>query len=88
MAHLSEKDFMYSPFLAKTNNNIWVAITESDLDEYPGMFYQGTSSYILKAAFDARMVLGIAPYVLRFTIGTCKFQHPSGIFRRQGTRFI
>lgn len=50
---LSGKDFMYSPVLAKTNDNIWMAITESDLDDYPGMFLQGTSTDILQATFAA-----------------------------------
>ncbi|HEX3769048.1 MAG TPA: glycoside hydrolase family 97 N-terminal domain-containing protein, partial [Puia sp.] len=48
---LSEKDFMYSPVLVRTNENVWMAITESDLDDYPGMFLQGTSGNILKASF-------------------------------------
>ena len=50
---LSGNDFMYSPVLAKTNDNIWMAITESDLDDYPGMFLQGTSTDILQAVFAA-----------------------------------
>src|SRR4029077_3829035 len=39
---LSGNEFMYSPVLTKTNDNSWVAITESDLDDYPGMFLRGT----------------------------------------------
>ena len=50
---LSGNDFMYSPVLAKTNDNIWMVITESDLDDYPGMFLQGTTTDILQAAFAA-----------------------------------
>ena len=50
---LSGNDFMYTPVLAKTNDNIWMAITESDLDDYPGMFLQGTSTDNLQAAFAA-----------------------------------
>jgi alpha-glucosidase len=50
---LSGNDFMYTPVLAKTNENIWMAITESDLDDYPGMFLQGTSTDILQAVFAA-----------------------------------
>ncbi len=46
-------DYMYSPVLVNTNNNIKVAITESDLDDYPGMFLRGTSSNILSSAFAA-----------------------------------
>ena len=50
---VSGNDFMYSPVLVKTHDNIWMAITESDLDDYPGMFLQGTSTDILQAAFAA-----------------------------------
>ena len=50
---LTGNDFMYSPVLAKTSDEIWLAITESDLDDYPGMFLQGTSADILQAAFAA-----------------------------------
>jgi alpha-glucosidase len=53
---LSENDFMYSPVLTKTSDDIWVSLTESDLDDYPGMFFQGTSTDQLHAAF--------APYPL------------------------
>jgi alpha-glucosidase len=35
---LSDKDFMYSPVLIKTSDEIFIAVTESDLDDYPGMF--------------------------------------------------
>ncbi|HLA59688.1 MAG TPA: glycoside hydrolase family 97 catalytic domain-containing protein, partial [Puia sp.] len=48
---LTGNDFMYSPVLVKTNDSIWVALTESDLDDYPGMFLQGTSIDNLKGAF-------------------------------------
>ncbi len=52
----SDKDLMYSPVLVNTNDNIKVAITESDLDDYPGMFLKGNSSNSLQSAF--------APYPL------------------------
>jgi alpha-glucosidase len=66
---LSENDFMYSPVLLKTNDNMWMAITESDLDDYPGMFLQGTSTDILQAAFAAypleeKMVDGEYPEII------------------------
>lgn len=54
--NLSPGDYMYSPVLVNTTNDIKVAITESDLDDYPGMFLQGKSSNTLQAAF--------APYPL------------------------
>jgi alpha-glucosidase len=63
---LSEKDFMYSPVLLKTSNNIFIALTESDLDDYPGMFLRGTGSDALQGVFAAypleeRMVDGDYP---------------------------
>ena len=39
---LSNNDYMFNPVLVNTNDNIKVAITESDLDDYPGMFLKGT----------------------------------------------
>lgn len=53
---LSVNDLMYSPVLVNTTDNIKVAITESDLDDYPGMFLKGNSSNSLQSAF--------APYPL------------------------
>ncbi len=52
---LSGNDYMFNPVLVNTQN-IKVAITESDLDDYPGMFLKGTSSNSLQSAF--------APYPL------------------------
>ena len=50
---LSGNDFMYSPVLTKTSGELFVALTESDLDDYPGMFLQGTGRDALQAAFAA-----------------------------------
>jgi alpha-glucosidase len=50
---LSGKDFMYSPVLTKTSGELFVAVTESDLDDYPGMFLQGTGRDALQGAFAA-----------------------------------
>ena len=50
---LSQDDYMFSPVLVKTVNGIFVAITESDLNDYPGMFLQGTGTDELKGAFAA-----------------------------------
>jgi alpha-glucosidase len=58
---LSDNEYMYSPVLVNTNDNIKVAVTESDLDDYPGMFLRGTSSNTLTAAF--------APYPLEERVG-------------------
>jgi alpha-glucosidase len=52
----STNDYMFTPVLTETSNNIKVAITESDLDDYPGMFLRGTSSNSFQSAF--------APYPL------------------------
>ena len=48
---LSANDYMYSPVLVNTANNIKIAITESDLDDYPGMFIKGTGTNTLSSAF-------------------------------------
>jgi len=50
---LSDNDFMYSPVLIKTSAEVYVAITESDLDDYPGMFLKGTTTDALHGAFAA-----------------------------------
>ncbi|MEJ0103925.1 MAG: glycoside hydrolase family 97 protein [Bacteroidota bacterium] len=41
----------YSPLLIVPESNPKIAITESDLEEYPGMFFTGTGSAVLKAVF-------------------------------------
>lgn len=46
----SNNDYMFTPVLAETNN-IKVAITESNLDDYPGMFLKGTSANAFTSAF-------------------------------------
>jgi alpha-glucosidase len=50
---LSVKDFMFSPVLVKTGSGLFVALTESDLDDYPGMFLQGQGTDALRGAFAA-----------------------------------
>ena len=50
---LSDSNYMFSPVLVKTADGIFVALTESDLDDYPGMFLQGTGTAELKGAFAA-----------------------------------
>jgi alpha-glucosidase len=50
---LSDSDYMYSPLLVKTSDGLFVAVTESDLDDYPGMFLRGTASDVLLGAFAA-----------------------------------
>jgi alpha-glucosidase len=53
---LSERSMAYSPVLVGDTNEIKMAITESDLEDYPGMFLQGTNRNSLQAVF--------APYPL------------------------
>lgn len=48
---LSITDVMFTPALVETSNNIKIGITESDLDDYPGMFLQGMNDYALQATF-------------------------------------
>ena len=93
---LSENDFMYSPVLVKTSNDLWVALTESDLDDYPGMFLQGKSADILQAAFagyplEEKMINGEYPemivskragYIAR-TNGTRNFPWRAMLIARQ-----
>ncbi|HVX26858.1 MAG TPA: glycoside hydrolase family 97 protein [Parafilimonas sp.] len=62
---LSNNDYMFNPVLINTNN-IKVAVTESDLDDYPGMFLKGNSSNSLSADYapyplEERMVDGDYP---------------------------
>ncbi|MEJ7589099.1 MAG: glycoside hydrolase family 97 catalytic domain-containing protein [Ferruginibacter sp.] len=73
----------YSPILVAPESNPKIAITESDLEEYPGMFLEGTSSSTLKGVFagypaeeqnteglfPASKVTGRAPFIAR-TAGT------------------
>lgn len=50
MDSLQEKDMMFSPALID-EGNIKIAVTESDLDEYPGMFLKGTGLFGLQSDF-------------------------------------
>ena len=45
--------YMFSPVLVKPAMGIFVALTESDLDDYPGMFLQGSGTDKLSGAFAA-----------------------------------
>lgn len=54
---LSQQDLMYSPLLVDLPSGIKVGLTESDLDDYPGMFIKGTNSTTLYGDF--------APYPLK-----------------------
>ncbi len=48
---LAPTDVMFNPALVETTDSIKIGITESDLDDYPGMFLQGMNDYALEAAF-------------------------------------
>jgi alpha-glucosidase len=54
---LTNKDIMFSPALVSTFDNVKIAVTESDLLDYPGMFLKGTNSFTLEGEF--------APYPLK-----------------------
>ena len=53
---LTTQSFAYSPVLVGSGDEIKIAITESDLEDYPGMFLQGTNSNTIEGSF--------APYPL------------------------
>ena len=83
---LSEGTLGYSPILMVPESNPKIAITESDLDDYPGMFLGGTGSSRLKGVFAGypleeqttggtypnMIVTKRAPYIAR-TAGTRTF---------------
>jgi alpha-glucosidase len=66
---INAETLTYTPVLVTTNAGIKVAITESDLDEYPGMFLSGSSSSSLHASFapyplEEKMTAGEFPQLL------------------------
>lgn len=48
---LTTQSFAYSPVLVGTGDEIKIAISESDLEDYPGMFLQGTNSNAVEGLF-------------------------------------
>lgn len=62
---LSDSIIAYSPVLVGTGNEIKIAITDSDLDDYPGMFLGGTASNALEGVF--------APYPLQKEITNAEY---------------
>lgn len=63
---LADSVFAYSPVLVGTGEEIKMAITESDLEDYPGMFLRGTGSNMLQGLFapfplEERMTEGEFP---------------------------
>jgi hypothetical protein len=43
MDSLTEKSMAFSPVLVGDSDEVKIAITESDLEDYPGMFLRGTN---------------------------------------------
>lgn len=66
MDSLTTQSFAYSPVLTGSGDEIKIAITESDLEDYPGMFLQGTNSSAVEGLFapyplDTKMTDGEFP---------------------------
>ncbi len=49
---LTAEDLAYSPLLIGDSNEVKLAITESDLEDYPGMFLSGTNGNALEGIFS------------------------------------
>jgi len=49
---LTEKSMAFSPVLVGEGDEVKVAITESDLEDYPGMFLRGTKRNALQGVFS------------------------------------
>lgn len=81
---LTDASLAYTPVLTGDSGEVKVAITESDLEDYPGMFITGTGSNILKGVF--------APYPLETFMTDGEFpqeivtRRANYIARTKGTR--
>jgi len=81
---LTTQSFAYSPVLVGSGDEIKIAITESDLEDYPGMFLQGTNSNAVEGLF--------APYPLDLKMTDGEFpqevvtKRASYIAKTKGTR--
>lgn len=62
---LSDSIIAYTPVLVGTGNETKIAITESDLDDYPGMFLGGSAGNALQGVF--------APYPLQKEITNAEY---------------
>ncbi len=51
ISEFPKSSLAYSPVLIVPQSNPKIALTESDLEEYPGMFFTGTGSSALKGVF-------------------------------------
>jgi len=65
MDSLTEKSMAFSPVVVGTDDEVKIAVTESDLDDYPGMFLKGTNRNALRGTF--------APYPLQEKMTTGEF---------------
>jgi len=81
---LTETSLAYSPVLVGTDKEIKIAITESDLEDYPGMLLSGTGTSTIKGVF--------APYPLQTAMTEGEFpqevvtQRAGYIARTKGSR--
>ncbi|MBL0356394.1 MAG: glycoside hydrolase family 97 protein [Chitinophagaceae bacterium] len=81
---LTEKSLAYSPVLVGSGTEVKIAVTESDLEDYPGMFLSGTGTNAIKGTF--------APYPLHTNMTDGEFpqevvtQRANYIAKTTGTR--
>lgn len=81
---LTKESFAYTPVLIGSGDEVKIAITESDLEDYPGMFLQGTNSNAVEGLF--------APYPLETKMTNGEFpqevvtKRANYIARTKGTR--
>ncbi len=66
---LSERSMAFSPVLVGEGDEVKVAVTESDLEDYPGMFLRGTNRNSLQGVFapyplEEKMTKGEFPQVV------------------------
>ncbi|MBS1918587.1 MAG: glycoside hydrolase family 97 protein [Bacteroidetes bacterium] len=66
LQEIADSSIAFSPVLITTNEGIKIALTESALEEYPGMFLRGTNASAMKGVFanyplEEKMVDGEYP---------------------------
>jgi len=69
MDSLTERSMAFSPVLVGDSDEVKIAVTESDLEDYPGMFLRGTNRNALQGVFapwplEEKMTKGEFPQVL------------------------
>jgi alpha-glucosidase len=75
MDSVTSNNLCFSPILVATQDGVKMVLTESDLEDYPGMFVTGTGGPVLQARF--------APYPLEEKIAEGEFPQPI-VTRRAG----